>query len=180
MADVTISELTNRRPNSSAVFPYSEGGVTYNATLNQIIPTGVIMMWSGSIASVPDGWALCNGLNGTPNLTNRFIVGANVDNAGIANTDITGSNTQTGGAKDAVVVSHTHTISDPGHTHNNKNNSGQQNPPSATRMLVGSGGYTTGVPTDVSYTGITISSAGTSGTNANLPPYYALAYIMKL
>ena len=40
------------------------------------IPTGGIIMWSGSIASIPSGWALCNGQNGTPNLMDRFIVGA--------------------------------------------------------------------------------------------------------
>ena len=33
-------------------------------------------MWSGSIASIPAGWRLCNGLSGTPDLRNRFIVGA--------------------------------------------------------------------------------------------------------
>lgn len=40
------------------------------------IPSGVITMWSGSIASIPSGWVICDGLNGTPNLTDRFVVGA--------------------------------------------------------------------------------------------------------
>ena len=40
------------------------------------VPTGAIMMWSGAIADIPSGWALCNGQNGTPNLQARFIVGA--------------------------------------------------------------------------------------------------------
>ncbi|WP_271782233.1 hypothetical protein [Aquimarina algiphila] len=40
------------------------------------MPIGSIMMWSGSVASIPKGWALCNGANGTPDLRNRFIVGA--------------------------------------------------------------------------------------------------------
>lgn len=40
------------------------------------IPTGVICMWSGTVATVPSGWGLCNGANGTPNLCDRFIVGA--------------------------------------------------------------------------------------------------------
>ena len=34
------------------------------------------MLWSGSTSSVPSGWALCNGSNGTPNLRDRFVVGA--------------------------------------------------------------------------------------------------------
>jgi microcystin-dependent protein len=40
------------------------------------LPSGVIVMWSGSVASIPNGWLLCNGANGTPNLMDRFIVGA--------------------------------------------------------------------------------------------------------
>jgi microcystin-dependent protein len=42
----------------------------------QSMPSGGIIMWSGSIASIPAGWFLCNGLNGTPNLQDRFVVGA--------------------------------------------------------------------------------------------------------
>lgn len=38
------------------------------------IPTGVIMMWSGTIASIPSGYALCDGANGTPDLTSRFVM----------------------------------------------------------------------------------------------------------
>src|SRR5574343_307799 len=49
-------------------------------TADQIIaagsPSGVICWWSGSEASIPSGWYLCNGLNGTPDLRNRVVVGA--------------------------------------------------------------------------------------------------------
>lgn len=45
-------------------------------TTNGTIPVGGIILWSGSIASIPTGWALCNGSNGTPNLTDKFIIGA--------------------------------------------------------------------------------------------------------
>ncbi len=77
------------------------------------------MMWSGTIATIPSGWVLCDGNNSTPDLRNRFIIGANADDAGVAKTNVTGSATQTGGSKDAIVVSHTHTatVTDPGHTH---------------------------------------------------------------
>ena len=141
--------------------------------------TGMIMMWSGTIATIPSGWLLCNGTSGTPDLRNRFIVGAFSDNAGVANTTITGSSTQTGGSKDAIVVSHTHTITDPGHTHtaslnaqtnvNNSTSGGDQRPASGT----------TTITTNSNTTGISINTTGSSGTNANLPPYYALAFIMK-
>ena len=73
----------------------------------QAFYTGMIMMWSGSIASIPSGWALCNGSNGTPDLRNRFIVGAGS----------TYNPNDTGGTSDAIVVSHTHGITDPGHFH---------------------------------------------------------------
>ena len=39
-------------------------------------PAGGIIDWSGLEADIPDGWFLCNGLNGTPDLRNRFVVGA--------------------------------------------------------------------------------------------------------
>ena len=46
------------------------------------IPSGVIVMWSGSVASVPSGWYLCDGNNGTPNLTGKFVVHADADSGG--------------------------------------------------------------------------------------------------
>lgn len=144
-----------------------------NSLLN-LVPSGVIVMWSGSIASIPTGWLLCNGGNGTPDLRNRFIVGA-------GSTYTPGN---TGGSADAVVVSHTHTassvVSDPGHTHT------YTAPANATSDATGFDteiATTTGASTGTSTTGIgvstTVNSSGVSGTNANLPPYYALAYIMK-
>jgi microcystin-dependent protein len=43
---------------------------------NGTIPVGGIIMWSGTIAAIPTGWALCDGNNGTPNLVNRFVMAA--------------------------------------------------------------------------------------------------------
>ena len=147
--------------------------------------TGVIVMWSGSIATIPSGWVLCNGSNGTPDLRNRFIIGAHSDNAGVANTTITGTSTLTGGSKDAIVVSHTHTatVTDPGHNH-------AINPSGAYVIDPNVGGDSyfsaanravSGIGTLSATTGISVSNSttGSSGTNANLPPYYALAFIMK-
>jgi len=147
--------------------------------------TGMIMMWSGTIATIPSGWALCNGSGGTPDLRNRFIIGAHSDDAGAAKTTITGSPTQTGGSKDSIVVSHNHTatssVTDPGHLHTyNQTIVGNQ--------FVGTdtaGNFArTSVNTSSAVTGISVStsvaSSGSSGTDANLVPYYALAFIMKL
>jgi hypothetical protein len=133
-------------------------------------PAGVIVLWSGSIGSIPTGWVLCNGNNGTPDLRNRFIVGAGSTYAVDA----------TGGSADAIVVSHTHTatVTDPGHFHTLTGVS------AANGTYAGSGGGNPGnstINTDTKTTGISVTnaSAGTSGTNANLPPYYALCYIQK-
>jgi microcystin-dependent protein len=144
--------------------------------------TGMIMMWSGSIATIPTGWLLCNGSSGTPDLRNTFIVGAYSDNVGVANTTITGSSTQTGGSKDAIVVSHTHTATstDSGHTHtyiNGSTSAGYRvDGASGPAGYFGDLGTTNSGNANIS---TTIASSGSSGTNANLVPYYALAFIMK-
>lgn len=137
------------------------------------VPSGGIIMWSGSIASIPSGWYLCNGSNGTPDLRDRFVVGAGNSYAVAA----------TGGSKDATLVSHTHTatVTDPGHTHTYAGRN-----PSVNVAYSGYGGdpyfaTTQNLTTVSNTTGISVSNSteGSSATNANLPPYYALAYIMK-
>lgn len=139
------------------------------AFVRDIIPSGVIVMWSGSIASIPSGWYICDGNNSTPDLRNRFIVGAGS----------TYSVAGTGGSADAIVVSHTHTatVTDPGHAHTYNYDAGVAANGAGRNGSGGTGTLTTNTNT----TGITVSNSttGSSGTNANLPPYYALAYIMK-
>lgn len=143
------------------------------------VPSGVIVMWKGTISTIPSGWALCNGANGTPDLRNRFIIAASVDSGGVATTTVTGSSTSTGGTKDAVVVDHTHTLNDPGHTHSY--GPSNRTTISGSTGLLWSGSGAAGVTnTALALTSITVNNTGVSGTNANLPPYFALAYIMKL
>ena len=135
-------------------------------------PSGGIIMWSGSIASIPSGWYLCNGSNGTPDLRDRFVVGAGS----------TYSVASVGGSTDAIVVSHTHTatVTDPTHVHTYSNTGSRNiNQGGGDLANVATPGST--VNTSSASTGISVanSTAGVSGTNANLPPYYALAYVMK-
>ena len=66
-------------------------GVWYSLTTSQQAPNsgtpdGGIILWSGTIASIPVGWALCNGANGTPDLTDKFIisVASSAENPGTA------------------------------------------------------------------------------------------------
>jgi hypothetical protein len=143
------------------------------------IPTGMISLWYGSIGSVPLGWYLCDGTNGTPDLRDRFIVGAGS----------TYSVAATGGSTDAIVVSHTHTatststVTDPGHVHA-VYSAGQVSPRGGNEQPLGPS-TASGYNTASAVTGVTVAtsttnaSTGVSGTNANLPPYYALAYVMK-
>lgn len=149
--------------------------IATTAFVRDIIPTGIISMWSGSIASIPTGWLLCDGTNGTPDLRDRFVVGAGSTYAVAA----------TGGSANATLVSHTHTasVTDPGHTHATS----PASPIVGTAIQSAPGGavQNPGTPANLTisnaFTGISVtnSTEGSSGTNANLPPYYALAYIMK-
>ena len=142
------------------------------------VPIGAIILWSGSIASIPSGYSLCDGSNGTPNLRDRFIVGAGTAYAVGA----------LGGSKDAIVVSHTHTFSGSGstgsagsHLHDfytgyltNFTNYGGVGNFGGGTPDDGAGTYRTSTAGDhshsVSVSGTTASS-GSSGTNANVQPY---------
>ena len=160
----------------------TSNGTAWTSSAPPAFVQGMIIMWSGTIATIPSGWVLCNGSNGTPDLRNKFIIGAFQDNAGSPVTTVTGSNLTTGGSKDAILVSHTHTatVTDPGHEHT------FTSPTSYLEAFVGGAGGNPLGPaitgtTGTNTTGITvgISTQGSSGDNANLPPFYALAYIMK-
>jgi microcystin-dependent protein len=173
MADVTISQLPQTSsPQRSGNVPYSNDITTTKITITQIadliVPIGSIILWSGSIASIPANWALCNGANGTPNLVDKFILGAGTSAPTVG---------ATGGSKDSIVVSHTHSITDSGHFHATNIAGGSRRGSIASSLEEG---LSTMINTSTSTTGITIQSTGSSGTNANMPPYYALAYIMRV
>lgn len=139
-----------------------------------LVPAGMIMIWSGSVGSIPSGWVLCNGSNSTPDLRDKFVIGAGSTYA------VNG----TGGSANAVVVSHTHTatVTDPGHTHSltawhGAASAGQGGGADSGQRLSSN----TAVTSASNTTSITVanSTEGVSGNNANLPPYYALCYIQK-
>jgi hypothetical protein len=153
------------------------GIVGVQSAVGTTIPTGMISIWYGAIGSVPTGWYLCDGANGTPDLRDKFVVGAGS----------TYSVAAVGGSKDAVVVTHNHTassssvVSDPSHVHSFT----AVQDVGGTRYAGGGAGASTSANTAAAVTGITVATtttnvaAGVSGTNANLPPYYALCYVMK-
>lgn len=150
-----------------------------------LVPVGAIIMWSGTIATIPVGWVLCDGKNNTPNLLDKFVMGA-----GDAASNIYGVG-ETGGSADAVVVSHNHASTPTAHRHTfagddqisyakgaiwdgTKVGSFEYD---AKSTLGGNGAIFT---TSEATAGVTLSSTGVDGTDKNLPPYYALAFIMKI
>ena len=167
-----------------------------DSQINNAVPAGTIVMWSGT--TIPSGWKLCDGNDGTPDLRGKFVLGGDTSTVG-----------NTGGSADAVAVSHSHTkgtMRITGDTTSNNNPSilgrigiGAE----ASAYPFGSGavqvdlsgdggsGYTWDAgpykvngfrfDTDLDpncWTGNT-STEGEDGTGKNMPPYYTLVYIMK-
>lgn len=157
-------EMAPRKAIVSVGYAYrSEFADTANYTRTGV-PSGVIVMWSGAIGDIPEGWALCDGTNGTPDLRDRFIIGAG-GSYSVGNTG--GATTHTHGVGSYAVGSHTHTLTTYGMT------SG-----TVTDCYVARREPHT--PGDLTTSSTQPSFSGTSGDASSLPPYYALAYIMKL
>lgn len=121
-----------------------------------IMPTGVIAMWNGTIQTIPTGWALCDGSNGTPDFRDRFVVAAGrkyeatVSEGGVETVTLTVEQ----------IPAHVHTY--------------QQSINAAT-----STGNTSNQK-HAAYQTSNTSSVGGGKSHDNMPPYYALAFIMKL
>jgi hypothetical protein len=179
--------------------------------VHNIMPYGAVIMWYGVKNKVPYGWAVCDGTNGTPNLSDKFVVAASGDFYGqFPGSTITGNSTSTGGTAQLGVVSHSHNAQfsgdgqtlkheyDLSHTHKydkitvtggvaearNRDSAGivfnaltsepVWTPPSGGRIedhtITMKGNINVNVTGDIS-----------SVTNyANVPPFYALYYIMKV
>jgi hypothetical protein len=180
--DITGAFRLDGTAGASGQVLLSAGG-TNTPTWGNTFVAGMIMLWSGSSASIPSGWLLCDGSSSTPDLRNRFVVGA-------TSTYAVGA---TGGSANATLVSHTHTatVATTSLTGTITNQYVSGNSYGGTTGVFsqsngdvdGDGGETRPGRTinfDGSHTHTaTISTEGSSGTNANLPPYYALCYIMK-
>lgn len=182
----TDSEMVPRQRIASVGYAFAAGNG---------IPKGGIIMWSGAVNQIPDGWALCNGTNGTPDLRDRFIVGAGSGYiVGSKSSDVTGT----------INLSHSHTVSSHKHgipwggdhshhmdfnlySHIGDVEDDVENGENATvaseshgHHVVadswGAGGHDHG--------GTDFQAPGTnnqlSATQDIRPPYYALAFIMKL
>jgi len=165
VSDVTSSNVTDSNiPTVGALKDY----------IDIVVPIGVILMWSGT--SIPTGWTLCDGLNGTPNLADRFIFGKGTKSIGT-----------TGGSTSVTLTE----ANLPAHTHTATTASTSINP-----LLRRNGvGYdddgkefcfdsrsdsrtTTDVSLEHTHT-VTIGSTGSGTSVDTMPPYYVLAFIMR-
>ena len=148
----------------------------YNDLTNipSVIPAGLIALWSGSADAIPSGWALCDGNNGTPDLRDRFVVGAGLSQPVGA---IGGAAPQTATISGNTGATTLDINTMPSHSHTLRRGSGEGRDYMATGQVY--------VPAQW----VTTDAAGGSQPHAHslngsatvnvLPPYYALCYIMK-
>ncbi len=144
-----------------------------------IVPSGVIWIWNGAAGAVPEGWALCDGSNGTPDLRGRFVLGCSDDYA-------QGS---VGGEEEHKLVA----AEMPSHSHVQRVTTSPTSTSSAAvtqyRRITGTQTtstaytYATGSTASASTgarTTVSTAASGSGNAHNNMPPYYALCYIMKL
>lgn len=149
-------------------------------TNNNFVPKGTIVMWSGTTA--PTGWAICDGTNGTPDLRNRFVVGAGTSytagsTGGNSSVTLTTANlpphTHGGTTDSSGLHNHETVATDDGGRNDGTTAQGGQ--------LYQQNGYNTKDAGAHTHTFTTTTTPNATSTAFSiLPPYYALAYIMKL
>ena len=150
---------------SEGGFRFPDGSVQATAVASgDTVPAGVIVMWSGSTASIPSGWALCDGNNGTPGLQDRFIVAAG-GSYGVGATG--GQSTHSHGA---------------GSFNLDQNSTGGSHITnmSAHGVSISGGKLYADTGTAWDWPQAKENVVGTSAASDHRPPYYALAYIMKM
>ena len=188
-ADLNILSGAAAAGVTSTEFGYLDGVTSAIQTqiTSSLFPSGGIILWSGSTASIPSGWVLCNGSNSTPDLRDRFVVGAGSSygvNATGGASSVTLSTSQIPAHNHSASSSSSTTIHDSGHSHSI---SALRPVESGNTISTASGGTAVTASTNSATTGITASTStstsigntGGGGSHENRPPYYALAYIMK-
>lgn len=174
--------LTDSANNQIQTYDNLYGILQQAPSVTGTVPSGLIAIWSGSVGSIPSGWVLCNGANGTPDLRNSFILGAG-NSYSVGQTGGTSSITIGQTNLPNVNFNATSTVTDPGHFHNQQGSTYTSAAIGGNTPLASNYQTQTMGPTTTATTGITVATtvaSGGSGTAINtLPPYYALALIMK-
>ncbi len=165
--DVALSE------NSNLNVPTEKAVKTY---VDNRLPAGVIVMWSGAVDKIPAGWALCDSNNGTPDLRDRFVLGWGPKAA---------KNSKLTGGEPAVELNINHM---PAHNHGantgqtGTNYRGKVESPLTNVVAIKTARVScaSGSSMNKENHSHTIASEGKGEPHNNMPPYYVLAYIMKL
>ena len=161
--------------------PYYEMAFIEKETNDPTIPIGVIVMWNGIIDTIPAGWELCNGSNGTPDLREKFIRGAPPgENPGTLGGNVSHNHTYT------QIPSHSHSIgSNIGGSHSHEDTYGVDRTIGwdllgLRPVFTPTGGntYYADVPHTHSVPSLGLVTC-TSQNTTNLPPYYKVAFIMN-
>lgn len=148
---------------SSPSFDFVLGGeklslnnLASNSSVSDSVPIGSIIAWSGEPSNIPNGWSICDGTNGTPDLRNKFVLGSSSEKP-MGTTG--GAETHTLSVEEMPAHRHTNTIYTPWNIYG-----------------YGSGGGLNTATPNGDNTGI----AGGSKPHNNMPPFYTLYYIMKV
>jgi microcystin-dependent protein len=170
-------------------FSHSEKGIKEKFQTTTTIPTGVIVAWNGSVTSIPAGWALCNGQTVTssagtplitPDLRGRFILGVNSTQYTDTNGQvITARTVGTTGGKEQHILGLDEM---PWHKHKTAPRVNKTCSCGNDICECGVGPWS-GYDWSVDSTGagrIAMEAAGASKPHENMPPFYVLAYIIKL
>ena len=144
-----------------------------------LIPSGTIVMWSGSLAEIPDGWALCDGTNGTPDLTDRFILSVSAsEDPG----ETGGSHTKTLSVSNLPSHTHSFTTDSAGaHSHSLYISDMAPEHPTGAKMEASGDDYGGHIGSAGAHTHSGTTDATGNGSSFDIrPKYYKLAFIMKL
>ena len=194
---ITAEQITSTDDINASDDITAGGTITANQFVGAgIVPVGGIIMWSGAISAIPTNFKLCNGNNGTPDLRNKFIVGATSDSS-----DTTYPGLQpgaTGGDAAATLVSHSHTTNTIIEHQDVGNSTKQLTGNIGIDAFINGNGIFENIGNNKNFIDTTddvsnhsgavqfdarhrhgTDTQGVSATNKNLPPYYSLAYIMR-
>jgi hypothetical protein len=201
--DVDVRSATLQMDDEQIVLAWLE-----TAILNKLVPTGVILAWSGDETDIPDTWFLCDGANGTPDLRDKFILGAAATEAHL----VGGSEDATPTGTLAAGGAHTHSLTIDDHVlteaeipaHQHGAGLGQNSSTGTSVFLHGfqAGSASSSITQDGdntnnealtesigggdghTHTGNTASDGShahtfTGDSLSVIPPFYSLCYIMK-
>lgn len=140
------------------------------------VPEGIIEIWTGTIADIPEGWELCDGLDGRPNLLDKFVRGVPDDLTvpgnlgGLINITLTL----------AEMALHSHNITETPHSHSSSQ--GTTDASNAGISEGGSGNFPTGFQFFTRLTPVNANIGNTGGgtSHNNMPPFFEVAYIIKV